>query len=596
MAKGIAVVANLGEQHRSQHSIGHRHVTTADFGLLKPIHTMEVVPGDIISLDIKDYIQLAPNAAPLIGDIEVSLHAFYVPNRIMFAPFNEYITGLKDIDLPYVPLSKLTGTINPSNGNVTPNPQHEGDKEYKAVLSGLGLNPRIVYAHKAGSGPITNDINVSPFPFFAYERIWFDWFSNKNFVDSSQAAAYGVDFQNAFVQGTVDDWSEWMDSFFVPRFRCFGKDFITSALISPAGLNDNGQNLTVVTSSPESGSYANNFERTHIPSYDVSPAYEGDISIPQIRMAVAMQKWFEKANFIGKQTISRIKGMFGGNATPERLMMSEFLGASSGVINFENHAASVGTASDDTEVNAFGTENRAASSMMGQQYSQGNCSVTLNTRPYHVQEHGLIMVIMSVLPRPQYYQSLPRLFTRGVSLPDASRFDFYHPEFENVGFQPIYKHEVVNPVYDLNNRAQRGISDPFKIWGWQPKYEDYKYSMDVISGDFLEASTMLSMNQFHLGRDLLRQYGIMRQDGTLDPSHYNDNLDDITLEGVAQCDRAARAAFDDKFVVPSSDLDHFVCDIKIGVNASRPMQSVALPSLDGEKHDGSPVVLGGVRL
>ena len=172
MAKGIQTQAPLKEHHRSTFTLGNRAIGTLDFGRLQPIKCMEVVPGDVVELDIKGYTQLAPNAAPICGDIEATLHAFYVPNRIIWKKWNEYITGLNDTSLPYVQLSKLNGHTNTNTGLMTDSlwgdpemwaDQTVGERDVRAIANGLGLN---TYTTTKITSSAVGDIAISIFPFF----------------------------------------------------------------------------------------------------------------------------------------------------------------------------------------------------------------------------------------------------------------------------------------------------------------------------------------------------------------------------------------------------------------------------------------------
>lgn len=95
-------------------------------------------------------------------------------------------------------------------------------------------------------------------------------------------------------------------------------------------------------------------------------------------------------------------------------------------------------------------------------------------------EHGWIMCILSVVPKPEYQQGLPRKFFK------FDRFDHYWPTFQHLGEQEILNKEVFSDPTDGKDN---------EVFGYTPRYAEYKYCPNRVAGDF-----RTSLNFWHLGR------------------------------------------------------------------------------------------------
>ena len=59
------------------------HKTTFDSGRLVPIMLDEILPGDSIELNINALIRSVVPVAPIMDNAKFTLHAFFVPNRLV---------------------------------------------------------------------------------------------------------------------------------------------------------------------------------------------------------------------------------------------------------------------------------------------------------------------------------------------------------------------------------------------------------------------------------------------------------------------------------------------------------------------------------
>ena len=121
-----------------------------------------------------------------------------------------------------------------------------------------------------------------------------------------------------------------------------------------------------------------------------------------------------------------------------------------------------------------------------------------NIGRYHVQEYGVIMGIMSVLPKPAYQQGIDRAWLR------TTKYDFYSPEFANLSEQAIYNEEIYLSPSTATNRT---------IWGYQGRFDEMRYKPDKVAGAFRS-----SLDYWHLGRKFASLPALSSTFGHVDPT------------------------------------------------------------------------------
>ena len=85
---------------RSDHNLSHEHKLTTDMGKLVPVATMEVLPGDTFIHSTDALVRVASLANPLMHRVELRLHHWFVPNRILWDGWEDMIVGKSDEEVP----------------------------------------------------------------------------------------------------------------------------------------------------------------------------------------------------------------------------------------------------------------------------------------------------------------------------------------------------------------------------------------------------------------------------------------------------------------------------------------------------------------
>lgn len=196
------------------------------------------------------------------------------------------------------------------------------------------------------------------------------------------------------------------------------------------------------------------------------------ITLNDLRRSMALQKWLEVNARGGYRYNEQIYGHFQEIVSDYRIQRAEYLGGGKVPVVIDEVRA--------TANSTFDTEEQPIGDLAGYGLAVGDA----NSFRYRATEHGLIMSIISVMPKPSYYgQGLDRVWTR------QDRFDYPWPEFAHIGEQEVLNKEVFFGPQAANDEDN---NLPF---GYLPRYSEMKYVYDRIAGDF-----KTSLGFWHLAR------------------------------------------------------------------------------------------------
>lgn len=78
---------------RSMFDLSYRKTFTCDMGQLIPIMCDEVVPGDMWEVGNEIVVRYQPLVAPILHEVNVYTHYYFVPYRILWDQWEDFITG-----------------------------------------------------------------------------------------------------------------------------------------------------------------------------------------------------------------------------------------------------------------------------------------------------------------------------------------------------------------------------------------------------------------------------------------------------------------------------------------------------------------------
>jgi len=432
--------------------LSHDFKFSGDMGNLIPILVNECVPGDNYKISCEAMVRFAPMIAPIMHRVDVSMHYFFVPNRIIWKGWQDFVVSNTANTPPY-PFISFDG--DPTN-------------QYAKFLNYMGIPLR----EPGTGGGVSTDINALPFA--AYQCIYNEYYRDQNLQTPINYKL--VDGNNSLNFARLRELANI-------RNRAWEHDYFTSSLPFaqkgaavdiPIGLVEgdlpvylNSSSGTSLNGTPASVNVAAQGGRTDVPAdslyADTSNAEIEPTTINDLRRAFRLQEWLEKNARGGTRYIESILSHFGVRSSDARLQRPEYItGVKTPVVVSE-------------VLNTTGqTEGLVQGNMAGHALSISSGK----SGSYFCEEHGYIIGIMSVMPKTAYQQGIPKTFLKNDTL------DYYFPSFANIGEQPVQKQELF--AY---------TSTKEDTFGYVPRYAEYKFMPSRVAGEF-----RTTLDYWHLGR------------------------------------------------------------------------------------------------
>lgn len=427
--------------------LSHDVKLSLNMGQLVPIMCMETVPGDKFNLSCESLLRFAPLVSPVMHRMDVTMHYFFVPNRVLWPNWENFIT---QTEVGGSPVAFPTIDI-------------ESPGTYGPLADYLGIPTPIGAAIET----------VSALPFAAYQMIYNEYYRDQNLITA-------VDFELA------DGDNSGNADLIALRRRAWEHDYFTAALPFaqkgaavelPLGeFNDVlvKRNIAVPSSTDlmNNGGTFTNVENEISPDInpfdttlyaDTSELQPQATTINDLRRAFRLQEWLEKNARGGTRYFEHILSHFGVRSPDQRLQRPEYItGTKSPVVISE-------------VLNTSDTTNAPQGNMAGH-----GISVTSGKYGrYRCVEHGYIIGVMSVMPKTAYQQGIPKHF-----LKKEDPFQYYFPSFAHIGEQPVENRELF---------AFTGTGGD--TFGYVPRYAEYKFEPNRVAGDF-----RTTLNFWHAGR------------------------------------------------------------------------------------------------
>lgn len=467
----------LKRPRRNVFNLSYENKLTANAGELVPIMCKPVVPGDKFRVNTEMLVRLAPLVAPMMHRVDVFTHYFFVPNRLLWNQWEDFITkGVDGTDVPAFPKITLRADwVNPTSAAAL---LSDGSLWDYLGLPTIGGFNGIAFPERSPNSVIPPvGYEVSALPFRAYQLIYNEYYRDQNLTQP-------IDF--TLDGGLVTNVTEVM-SLLTLRRRAWEKDYFTSALPwvqrgpdVTVPVNNNSGSLDVVlkdsphadvyhvpgaTAFPKDGALRSISGALVIGGGEPDPAYlepsnfqvnvdELGVSINDLRTSNALQRWFERNARSGSRYIEQILSHFGVRSSDARLQRPQFLGGGRTPVSVSEVLQTSSTDTTSPQAN-----------MAGHGISAG---VNHGFKRYF-EEHGYIIGVMSIRPRTGYQQGVPKDFRK------FDNMDFYFPEFAHLGEQEIKNEELYLQQTPAGNDG---------VFGYTPRYAEYKYSMNEVHGDF----------------------------------------------------------------------------------------------------------------
>lgn len=428
---------------------------SCQMGKLTPIMCMEAVPGDKFNISCESLLRFAPLVSPVMHRMDVTMHYFFVPNRLTWPNWEKFITA--DPSTPIASTFPFIYIDDTADG-------------IKSLANYLGL--------PVAAAPV----GISALPFAAYQLIWNEYYRDQNLMPE---AIYKLD------DGDNSAWAEELKKF---RNRAWEHDYFTAALPFaqkglPVTIPTEFDDVTVAMkdpaypgpgffgvqssfgpgTTPMGVEVGNTVDSPNTPDnvfYAKTSELAGSTSINDLRRSFRLQEWLERNARGGTRYIESILAHFGVKSSDARLNRPEYItGTKSPVVISE-------------VLNTTGETSATTGLPQGNMAGHGVSVTSGKYGSYFCEEHGYIIGIMSVMPKTAYQQGIPKHFLKNDPL------DFYWPSFAHLGEQEIQNKELY-----VNS------ANPEATFGYIPRYAEYKFMPSRVAGDFQD-----TLDFWHLGR------------------------------------------------------------------------------------------------
>lgn len=544
MAKNFFNSVKVQKPKRNKFNLSHDVKGTMQLGRLTPIFCQDILPNDTFRINTAQMMRMAPMLAPIMHKVDVYTHFFFVPSRILWEGSENFFTGGEDGNqFPEYPTVDLTtksvdsNTIGlylyedslekPWNFKSEPCPNgFEYDNttgeyhphRYQGLIADyLGL-PNIEMPVGLGTDKAKR-MRVSALPFAAYGMIWNEYFRDQNLQPKLDVKL--SDGDNSFLlykAGLIGPTSvpfkrAWRHDYFTSNLPFAQKgpavslpvtgedipinfentgnqDEWTNSLTGDPIFKQNTAGNIIYSNDSTSGNGQGLYQQNpndagvRIPmnvnnSKNLFVNLTGKINstINDLRTAYSVQRWLELNARAGSRYSEFVKAHFGVQSPDARLQRPEYLGGSKSPLV----VSEIVQTSSSTELDSIGE------SPLGNFAGHGINMGGSKGFKYFATEHGFIIGLMSVVPRGDYFQGIPRRFSK------FSRFDHYYPSFAHLGEQATLNKEL----YYEGDEDSSGKIDPIEdeTFGYLPRYAEYRFASNTIHGEMRS-----SLDFWHLGR------------------------------------------------------------------------------------------------
>lgn len=551
---------------RNAFDLSHSDVFSIAPGMLLPIHVSEVNPNEHFVISPANYVRTMPLNSAAFTRLKQHIEFYFVPMRTLCRQFNQFIVGtdykisslsslnnykhsLPSFDL----ISQCKGILSNDDNNLFGLPLKN---DIIRLFDMLGYGVNSVNVSRFDS--VTSSFMVNPFRFLAYQKIYFDHYRNPLY-ELNDPSSYNVDVSFGSPSFSL------ASSMNVLRYRNWNKDYFTS-------LSPSFQGADYLTDVVDMSSVLNLKDNSYLKGHDFLPSTSSDFtwngnSVPasssvgslsrpdnsglvfnvaNLRAAYALDKLYRISISAGDGDYgSQIKAHYGFNAVHDD-WKSQFIGGCSAPIQISEVITTATTADSSGELLA------TSGDIKGKGVSLNQGSFTFDTR-----EHGIIMGILSIVPEADYQSSMLDTFNT-----KSTREQYFQPEFQDLGKQPINSSELSFYVYPKSpTHPEANIVN--NIIGFTNRYMEYKTSVNKVHGSF---NTSGSLSAWASPRN--------------NPLFVNQNYSSVFITKTS-------LKVDPRILNPimavsydgTEPTDPFICDCHVSVQAVRPMSVSGEPML-----------------
>lgn len=578
---------------KNRFDLSHSHFMSMRVGLLYVALCKEMYPGDVFKVSDAVHCQLQPMVAPLLSDLNLYAHTFFVPYRLIYGVDNldgkpiweKYITGGDDGDYD------------------TPLPAWEPDWT-KHTFSSETIWDSI-------GNPVALDIDDTDPDHLVYS--WTPVVPSGLMVSKAPKLAYNFIVNNYYIDENLMDPYDLDNEDLV--YACWKKDYFTSALESQQFGTAPAMPVDVRFSYPGTNNFTNNgylggtavnisgapglSGYARIVGDSLGTVTSGDVGFNNLGSVgvydpdIAAQQHYSDpiltnlASGSAAADVGSLAGTvadkyitysssnnpitflnksvsgFGFDVAKMRLMFAvqrlmelsmtgghrytEFLQSHFGCSPSDarlDRPEYIGGCVFPVNVSVSVQNSETSLTPQGNKVGIGNINDVEYVGSYRAEEYGLIMTLISIRPKPCYQQGISKEWLR------QNRFMFYSPEMANLSEDAIYNAEIFVDPTDTD-RPDNGI------FGYQAHWNELRASNNIVSGSMREQFDYWLMSRKFASRPAL-------------------NADFVSLGHPTEYNRIWAVQDEDQFIVAWSNI----------IDAYRPLPAYGTPGLIDHVYGG----------
>lgn len=487
--------------HRSSFDLSSKKLFTAKVGEILPCYWQIAIPDTNYRISSDWFTRTVPVNTAAYTRIKEYYDFYAVPLRLIsralpqaFTQMTDYVTSAASstantsvlTSVPNVTQSLLSLFLQAANAGDQTNTRDDAGLPIVygscKLLDMLGYGS-IIASTNTGKAAITKkylgidnlgDANnplvyqtsqtVNALPFLAYQKIYYDFFSNSQW-EKHKAYAYNVDYwsgsgQIALVADMVQlRYANYPKDYFMGMLPSsqYGSVAVLPSSLSPS---DNPSRIYAYASGTGSvGSILNSSASNAVTVNDTSTStryatLNSDLSALSIRATEYLQRWKEVVQFSSKDYSDQMAAQFGIKAPEYMGNHAHYIGGWSSVINI-NEVVNTNLDTDSSQASIAG---KGVSSNSGHTLSY-DCGA----------EHQVIMCVYHAVPMLDWNLTgqAPQLTVTAIS-------DFPQPAFDQLGMQSV-------PALNLQNNPGLKASGSL---GYNLRYWQWKSNIDTVHAGF----------------------------------------------------------------------------------------------------------------
>lgn len=455
-----------GKVRRYNHNLSYRNYFSGEIGEMRPIWLEDGVPGDTFQYTPEVRAYFAPLVFPVLSRMKCRVDTFFVPARLCWSEFENFITGGSDGSLSpaYPSVRHVRSSITDSNI------LQDFDRSIGTVSSARSLLNNL--GHPVMSNPTLSKDPFDLTTLYSYLFIWDEYYRDEE-KEPNSITGYGGIHRDIYDIWTSSSISSLVYNriYQLPSIA-WAKDYFTSASLhqqrgadipllsgnilspsNPQDIPDMGTYLSInATGTDEGGIFAQDADANPI-------LMQSTLTVNGLRYLKAASAWFNNNVVGGTRYIEQLRNRYHVVSSDARLQRPEMIGSSEITVNIDIVTQTSSTV-DDGDVQALG-DRAGKASIVGRG----------KTLTYSCEEFGWFISIMHIAPRAAYFQGIRRNLQR------EDRFDFFQPELQGLPQQEIRNNEI----FCDNNTMEPETGGTF---GWTGIFNELKHHNDEVHGDF----------------------------------------------------------------------------------------------------------------